>query len=93
MGVKVAFQGPEEKVEVKKGPDVKAFIPKTAVHSDSGMSYVFLVKHGKLERRAVTLGFDRGTDIAVIAGILPGDPLVVKGPENLHDGDKVEIRQ
>jgi RND family efflux transporter MFP subunit len=93
MGVKVAFQGPEEKVESKKGPEAKAFIPKTAVHSDSGSSYVFLVKDGKLERRVVTLGLDRGTDIAVIAGILPGDPLVVKGPENLHDGDKVEIRQ
>ena len=93
MGVKVAFQGPEEKVEVKKGPEIKAFIPKTAVHTESGASYVFLVKDGKLERRAVTLGLDRGTDVAVIAGILPGDPLVVKGPENLHDGDKVETRQ
>jgi HlyD family secretion protein len=92
MGVKVAFEGPDEKVETKKGPEVKAFIPKTAVHSDSGASYVFLVKDGKLERRAVTLGLDRGTDIAVMAGILPGDPLVVKGPENLKDGDKVEIR-
>jgi len=26
----------------------------------------------------------------VIAGVLPGDSLVVKGPRKLHDGDKVE---
>jgi hypothetical protein len=29
----------------------------------------------------------------VLAGLSPGDSLVVKGPENLHDGDKVEVRQ
>jgi hypothetical protein len=29
----------------------------------------------------------------VMAGLTPGDSVVVKGPESLHDGDKVEIRQ
>jgi len=27
-----------------------------------------------------------------LSGVAPGDSLVVKGPEGLHDGDKVEIR-
>jgi hypothetical protein len=36
---------------------------------------------------------DRGTDVAILAGVTPGDSLVVKGPESLHDGDKIEIRQ
>jgi len=27
-----------------------------------------------------------------LSGIAPGDSLVVKGPEGLHDGEKVEIR-
>jgi multidrug efflux pump subunit AcrA (membrane-fusion protein) len=69
-----------------------AYIPKSAVHSDSAASFVFLVREGKVERRAVSLGLDRGTEIAVLAGVTPGDSLVVKGPESLHDGDKVEIR-
>jgi RND family efflux transporter MFP subunit len=99
MGVKVAFleeQQPTEKELGKngeKGVQPVAVIPKTAVRSDSTASFVFLVKDGKLERRAVSLGTDRGTAVAVLAGVMPGDALVVKGPESLRDGDKVEIRQ
>ncbi len=97
MGVKVAFlenEKPAAKDKSKdKGPQAVAFIPKGAVRSDANASFVFLIRDGKVERRAVNLGLDRGTDVAVLAGVTPGDLLVVKGPENLHDGDKVEIRQ
>lgn len=99
MGVKVAFLEEEQAVAKEKGkngekgPQAVAFIPKSAVRSDSAASFVFLVRDGKLERRAVSLGMDRGTDVAVLAGVTPGDSLVVKGPESLRDGDKVEIRQ
>jgi len=97
MGVKVAFlenEKPAPKDKGKdKGPQPVAFIPKGAVRSDSNASFVFLVRDGKVERRAVSLGMDRGTDVAILAGVTPGDSLVVKGPESLHDGDKIEIRQ
>jgi len=97
MGVKVAFlenEQPAAKDKGKdKGPQAVAFIPKGAVRSDSNASFVFLVRDGKVERRAVSLGMDRGTDVAILAGVSPGDSLVVKGPESLHDGDKIEIRQ
>jgi RND family efflux transporter MFP subunit len=97
MGVKVAFlenEQPAAKDKAKdKGPQAVAFIPKGAVRSDANASFVFLVRDGKIERRVVSLGTDRGTDVAILAGVSPGDSLVVKGPESLHDGDKVEIRQ
>ncbi len=97
MGVKVAFlenEQPAAKDKAKdKGPQAVAFIPKGAVRSDSNASFVFLIRDGKVERRAVSLGMDRGTEVAILAGVSPGDSLVVKGPESLHDGDKVEIRQ
>ncbi len=98
MGVKVAFleeERPRPRGKAKdqeKVPQAVAFIPKNAVRTDSGTSFVLLVRDGKLERRAVSLGLDRGTEVAVLSGIAPGDSLVVKGPEGLHDGDKVEIR-
>jgi len=92
MGVKVSFQGPQEAAPAK-GPGAQAYVPKTAIRTDSGTSFVFLVRDGKVERRAISVGMDRGTDVAILAGVLPGDSLVVKGPENLRDGDKVEIRQ
>jgi len=92
MGVKVSFQGPQE-TSPAKGPGAQAYVPKTAIRTDAGTSFVFLVRDGKVERRAISVGMDRGTDVAILAGVLPGDSLVVKGPENLRDGDKVEIRQ
>ena len=97
MGVKVAFlenERPAAKDKSKdNGPQAVAFIPKGAVRSDANASFVFLVRDGKVERRVVSLGMDRGTDVAILAGVTPGDSLVVKGPESLHDGDKIEIRQ
>jgi RND family efflux transporter MFP subunit len=92
MGVKVSFEGPNQATP-EKGPEAKAYVPKGAIRTDAGASFVFLVHDGKVERRAVSLGIDRGTDVAILAGVSPGDSLVVKGPENLRDGDKVEIRQ
>jgi RND family efflux transporter MFP subunit len=92
MGVKVSFEGPKE-ITPANGPEAKAYVPKGAIRTDAGNSYVFLVRDGKVERRAVSVGIDRGTDVAILAGVSPGDSLVVKGPENLRNGDKVEIRQ
>jgi RND family efflux transporter MFP subunit len=98
MGVKVAFleeakpPAKDKQKDKDKAPQAVAFIPKSAVRSDSSASFVFLVRDGKVERRAVSLGADRGTEVAVLAGVSPGDSLVVKGPEGLRDGDKVEIR-
>jgi RND family efflux transporter MFP subunit len=95
MGVKVAFlEEEQQKAKGKEiGPRAVAYIPKSAVRSDSASSFVLMVHDGKVERRAISLGTDRGTDVAVLAGVSPGDSLVVKGPENLHDGDKVQVQQ
>jgi RND family efflux transporter MFP subunit len=95
MGVKVAFLEEPKPAAKKNGntPEPVAYIPKSAVRSDSSASYVYVVKDGKVERRAVTIGTDHGTDVGVLAGIAPGDPIVVKGPESLRDGQAVTIGQ
>jgi len=76
-----------------KGPQAVAFIRREAVRSDSECLFRFLIRDGKVERRAVSLGMDRGQRFAIPGGCFPRRFLVVKGPESLHDGDKVEIRQ
>jgi RND family efflux transporter MFP subunit len=91
MGVKVSFLS--EVPVAAKGPEPKTYLPRSAVRGDGANSYVFLVHDGKVERRAVRLGADRGTDVAVMAGVMPGDSLVVSGPPSLQDGDKVEIKK
>jgi len=97
MGVKVAFLEEEKPIAKENGKDKSpqpvAFVPKSAVRSAAGASFVFLVHDGKVERRAISLGAEHGSDVAVIAGISPGDSLIVKGPESLQDGDKVEVHQ
>jgi HlyD family secretion protein len=92
MGIKVTFLGAEPKKPT--GADVASIlIPQSAVHEDNGKKIVFLVKDDKAERRAVTLGGSRGSDTVVIAGVSVGDTVVVKGPENLRDGQSVAIRK
>jgi RND family efflux transporter MFP subunit len=97
MGVKVAFLDREldagKNAEKNKGPEALAFIPKGAVRTQGDSSFVFLVRDGKVERREVKLGTDRGTDVAVLAGVQPGAAVVVKGPEDLRDGQKIETHQ
>jgi len=95
MGVKVAFLGEEETKGRGKarGPEPRAVIPQQAVRGEGSASYVFAVREGKLERRAVNLGQPVGSDVEVFAGVTAGDQLVLRGPENMHDGQKVEIRQ
>jgi HlyD family secretion protein len=98
MGVKVAFMAEEEAKkkgaeEKYKGPRPTSIIPKSAVRSEGGKSYVLLVKNDKVERRGVTLGNDRGSDVEIMAGVNSGDSLVARGPENLQDGDAVRINR
>jgi RND family efflux transporter MFP subunit len=96
MGVKVTFLGEANKPkadEKKNVPDALAIIPQTAIHNDNGTRYVFVVKNGILERHAVTVGSQRGTDIEILAGIQPGVLVLVKGPDGLTDGQAVQIKQ
>jgi RND family efflux transporter MFP subunit len=96
MGVKVAFLDEGASSGGKKGSGeaskARAIIPQSAVRAQGNAAYVFAVQGGRLERRAVSLGRQLGSDVEVIAGVSAGDPLVVRGPENLQDGEKVKVR-
>jgi len=92
MGIKVTFLG--EEVETRKGgPTPAALVPNDAVRDDNGKKVVFLLKDERVERRAVTTGGTRGTDTEILAGLVAGDTVVVKGPANLQDGQGVQIKR
>ncbi|HYL91682.1 MAG TPA: efflux RND transporter periplasmic adaptor subunit [Alphaproteobacteria bacterium] len=93
MGVKVAFLGDEPKAGPGKTSEAKAVVAKSAVRTDGDKSIVLAVKNGKLERRVVKLGAEHGSDVEIMAGITAGETLVVKGPDNLRDGQAVQIKQ
>jgi RND family efflux transporter MFP subunit len=95
MGVKVAFLG-EEQPKAAAGSAAgapRALIPISAVRQQDGKAAVFLVHGSVVERRAVTLGSQRGDDVEILAGVAQGDSIVAKIPENLRDGQAVEIKQ
>jgi len=95
MGVKVAFLGEDDAkkkaAERDKGPKPTAIIPKSAVRTAGASSYVFVLHDTKIERRGITLGNERGTDVEILAGVNAGDSLVARGPESLQDGDTVKV--
>ena len=92
MGVKVAFLG-DEPPKSAKGQQPRAIIPKSAVRNDSGRPVVYVVKDKKLERRAVQLGNEHGGDVDVMAGLVPGDSVVIRGSNGLREGQSVETKQ
>jgi RND family efflux transporter MFP subunit len=92
MGVKVTFL--EEHVENDAdAPVARALVPQRAVRMDGDRQVVFVVAGGTAARRAVTLGRERGSDVEVLAGVAAGEQVVVSGPEELVDGQRVVVPQ
>jgi len=91
MGIKVTFLGDEQPRQSSARPAI--LVPQNAVHDDNGTKIVMVVKDNKAERRAVTVGGSRGSDTEIIAGLGVGDQVIVRGPENLRDGQSVEVKK
>ena len=92
MGVKVAF------LEEKRAPQnaeaaARAVIPRKSVRGSGEQAHVFVVREGKAERRAVTLGRAIGDEVEVVAGVNPGDAVIVQGPESLREGQSVHVQR
>jgi HlyD family secretion protein len=93
MGIKVTFLGAApEKLPASEAN--AAMVSQSAVRDDGGgKKVVFLLRNDRLERRAVTVGRNLGSDTEVIGGLTVGDTVVTKGPPDLHDGQLVEIKK
>jgi HlyD family secretion protein len=86
MGVKVAFQKVGEEPTQLAGIDVT----QKAIATDNGRDVVWLVREGKAERRAVTLGERKGDSVLVLAGLAGGERVVIDPPATLKDGIAVK---
>lgn len=86
MGVRVSFRATEiEETEAPEG----LLVPAAAVFEDTGRDLVYLVRDGRVQRRAVRLGDVAGDDFHVLSGLVEGDRVVVDPPEGLGDGTEV----
>lgn len=91
MGVKVSFLETEEEPGAA-APAPRVLVPRAAVRRQGEQDVVFVVADGRAERRAVRLGRPEGESYQVLAGLAPGDRVVVGG-KGLEDGARVKVRQ
>jgi HlyD family secretion protein len=92
MGVKVAFLA-DETPGASEASVPRALIPRSAVREEGAARYVYVIREGRLERRAVSLGGNRADDVEVMAGVSEGESVLIQGPEGLHDGQRVRVKE
>jgi RND family efflux transporter MFP subunit len=92
MGVKVGFLGKERALgEAATKPEV--VIPRAAVRKDGGHDVVFVIQGGnRIERRAIGLATGTGDEATVTSGLAAGEQVVIEGPADLKDGDRIAVR-
>ena len=90
MGVKVAFRETVE--EEPAAIPAQSLVPQPAVRTENGQTVVFVVEDEIVDRRAVSVGRSIGTDIEIMAGVVPGDRVVVSESDGLSDDQKVKVK-
>jgi len=89
MGIKVTFLSTAE-----QAPDAGGVLIKSTALSDvGGRSVVYIVQGGRARQQEVTVGERLEHDIIIRAGLAPGDTVVVSSPQQLRNGQPVELRQ
>lgn len=66
-------------------------VPAEAVLSGPEGNWVFVVKEGRASRRRVVTGIREGNRVQIVAGVDPGDSVVVAGSETLKEGAVVRL--
>ena len=91
MAIKVTFlRQPGESAVSAAQPT--ALVPAAAVRSDGTQRFTFVVRGDSVERRAVRLGGADGDRTEVLAGLQPGERVVLSPPPELKDGSTVVVK-
>jgi multidrug efflux pump subunit AcrA (membrane-fusion protein) len=88
MGVKVTFLRETEGGDLP-APRAVMLVPKSAVRLEGNQEYAFVVGNGTVDRRAVKTGGMDGDRLEVVAGLNPGERVIVSPPAGLTPGAPV----
>jgi RND family efflux transporter MFP subunit len=88
MGIKVSFFDDSS----QPAAAVALQIPENAVSKDGDARFVWVVRDGKVEKRAVTVGQPKDGQVPVSKGLQGGETIVVDAPGRLRDGSAVELQ-
>jgi RND family efflux transporter MFP subunit len=92
MAAKVAFQRAATPAGKPSASSTVLTVPKSAVHRVDGRDIVWVVRDGRVERRAVTISDTAGDEATVAAGLSAGESVVIQSSESLADGARVTQR-
>ncbi len=90
MGIKVAFH--ETASDAAEAASAESLVPHAAVQSIEGVTVVYVVEGETVERRAVTVGRELGSDVEILAGVAPDERIVVTSTKALSDGQRVRVQ-
>ncbi len=91
MGVNVAFLEAGAPAEAAPDAEPRLWIPSEALRSEGDGRVVFVARGETVELRPVTTGLEDGGVVEVLAGVSAGERVVVEGPPELADGDRVVV--
>jgi RND family efflux transporter MFP subunit len=89
MGVKVAFLGGEQMPAESSPPLI--YVSADAIQNDSEGSFVWIIRDGMVQRRAVSLGPSSNRGQQITAGLSVGDRIVKSAEDELTAGQAVSI--
>ena len=91
MGVKVAFRSSAEDQAAPTATQV--VVPKAAIQNSDNRDVVWVVRDGRVERRAVTVAQTSGDESTIAAGLNGGEKVVINPPADLAEGAKVSEKK
>ncbi len=81
------------RVMLPTAPYATLLVPETAVLRFGQMVRLFVVANGKAELRLVRTGEHRNGQIEILAGLRDGEQVVIRGNDQLADGQPVKVVQ
>ena len=88
MGIKVSFFEDGAQPALKNA----ILVPGNAIVTEGEASYAWVVRDGKVEKRAVKTGAATDGQVPVTDGLTDGESIVVDAPKRLRDGAAVELK-
>jgi RND family efflux transporter MFP subunit len=68
-------------------------LPVEALVKEKTNSFVYIFNDGKAKKALVTVGFNDGTNVEIVAGVKPADLAIVPGQQALRDGQLVKVTE
>ena len=94
MGVRVSFEERARPGEAAQQRPRGVLVPVGALRKDGSEDVVYVLKDRRAQRRAVTLGVGSGDSRQVLAGLSPGESVIVDAPAGIRDDAAVtEVKQ